>query len=111
MTAKPVHFPEWLKAGHIDVWLLLDDMRHQAETGQDWMGTEHQQALISALLEECVRLDEPCVGKEVVHLLDASLHSLSITNTNMAGLKRFLQRERRRALTLLRQDAPNDPGL
>jgi hypothetical protein len=109
VTANPVHFPEWLKAGHIDVWLLLDGMRRQAETGEWWTNTERQQTLVSSLLEECLALEQECTSKEMVHLLDASLHSVSITDTRLAGLRRFLQRERRRAMTVLRQGEQANP--
>jgi hypothetical protein len=111
MTASPVHFSEWLKAGHIDIWLLLDGMRRHAETGGAWIGTEHRQALLSCLLEECLMLEQDEASREVLHLLDASLHSLSIADTNLAGLKRLLQRERRRAIGILRRDEPSSPGL
>jgi hypothetical protein len=111
MTAKPVHFSEWLKAGHIEIWLLIEDMRHKAETSEDWEGKEHQQALISGLIEEYLALDQEDLGKEIVDLLDTSLHSLSVDDTKLVELKRFLQRERRRVLTVLRKDESTNPEL
>ena len=111
MSITPLHFPEWLRAGHIEIWLLIEEMRRQAETNEDWKRTEHQQALISGLIEEYLTLDREDLGKEIIDLLDASLHSLSIGDSKLVELKRFLQRERRRALTVLRKDEATNPEL
>jgi len=111
MTVKPLHSPEWLRAGHIEIWLLLEEMRYQIEKNEDWEGKEHQQALISALMEEYLTLEQEDLGKEIIDLLNTSLHSLPIGDTRLVELKRFLQRERRRALTALRKNESTDPGL
>ena len=111
MSITPLHFPEWLRAGHIEIWLLIEEMRRQAETSEGWKRTEHQQALISGLIEEYLTLDREDLGKEIIDLLDASLHSLSIGDSKLVELKRFLQRERRRALTVLRKDEATNPEL
>ena len=116
MSITPLHFPEWLRAGHIEIWLLIEEMRRQAETGEGWKRTEHQQALISGLIEEYLTLDREDLdredlGKDIIDLLDASLHSLSIGDSKLVELKRFLQRERRRALTVLRKNESTNPEL
>ena len=111
MNVRPLHFPEWLRSGHIEIWLLIEEMRYQAETHENWAGKDHQQALISALIEEYLTLDREDLNKEIIHLLDTSLHSLSVADTKLVGLKRFLQRERRRALMILQKDESTDPGL
>jgi hypothetical protein len=111
MTVRPLHSPEWLRAGHIEIWLLLEEMRYQIEKNEDWKGKEHQQALLSALMEEYLTLEREDLSKELIHLLDNSLRSLSMTDTKLIGLKRFLQRERRRALTILQKDESTDPEL
>ena len=111
VNARPLHSPEWLRAGHIEIWLLLEEIRYQVEKNEAWEGKEHQQALISALMEEYLTLEQENLGKEIIDLLDTSLHSLPIGETKLAELKRFLQRVRRRALTVLRKEESTDPGL